>query len=63
MPHIFFSNKTFFCEDRKILKIVTWQTYDVFVQQLILQLIWTTFIFWPPMLLIKFISISNMECH
>ena len=27
------------------------------------QLIWTTFIFWPPMLLIEFNSIGNMGCH
>ena len=27
------------------------------------QLIRTTFIFWPPMLLIEFNSISNMGCH
>ena len=41
----------------------TWQTHDVFVKYLFFQLIRTTFIFWPPMLLIEFNSISNMGCH
>ena len=56
MPHISFRNKSFL-----FLKIEGWNFQHLIY--LGFQLIQTTFIFWHPMLLIEFDSISNMGCH
>ena len=56
-------NKTFLFVVRS-LRYYGYLTNTWYVCQVtFFQLIRTTFIFWPPMLLIEFNSISNMGCH
>ena len=62
--NIFFLDNKLFCLSLDLLDILaTWQTHDVFVKLPEYLRDRTTFIFWHPMLLIEFNSISNMGCH
>ena len=55
---LIFFRKIFFSLSLELLDI--WQTHDVFVNLLEYLRDGTTFIFWQPMSLIEFVSISNM---